>query len=289
MRLFRTEWKKIIYSRGILTLSILSIAVILLIVPFLFKTKNRINHFGIMQAYYTENQVEPSLMPNDATININNTIGYILGMNNWKHPQKFEIYRTALFATFIFVIIYIVFVAGEFSKEYERHTLRYDVFCGYGKLNVLFSKFIVLNVIMGFAYLISVVFMGVFASYLSGFHFTIFDIYSLTIIVLKNIFSIMVYESATIFGVIITKHSIWPIVVNVIWFFSSFLFYPMLHVDNLYYGPGAYIFTLFSPGTYLYRNCSMIEGQNCFSALYLVILYIFFWSFIILKLRKQEV
>ena len=289
MRLLRTEWKKILYEKKILVLSAICLLMLVIFVALSLSVRNDRTHFGIMQAFYNDYQVEPCAIPEKDNINVENSIGYILGMNDWMHPFRYEILRSSLFMTFAFVIIFIVFTATEFAKEYERRTIRYNVFCGYSKMNVFVNKFMVLNVTMYIMYLITTLLMLICFSIISNYKVDVSDFAILSRIVSENMLCILVFNSLAVVMVAVTRKSVLAILIGIIWYFSSFMIYTMIYKDNMYYGRGAYILSMISPGTYLYNNCSLSGYDFKTLIIYAFLFVTVSWLFIVLILKKQEV
>lgn len=289
MRLLRTEWKKILYEKKILVLSAICLLMLVIFVALSLSVRNDRTHFGIMQAFYNDYQVEPCAIPEKDNINVENSIGYILGMNDWMHPFRYEILRSSLFMTFAFVIIFIVFTATEFAKEYERRTIRYNVFCGYSKMNVFVNKFMVLNVTMYIMYLITTLLMLICFSIISNYKVDVSDFAILSRIVSENMLCILVFNSLAVVMVAVTRKSVLAILIGIIWYFSSFMIYTMIYKDNMYYGHGAYILSMISPGTYLYNNCSLSGSDFKTLIIYAFLFVTVSWLFIVLILKKQEV
>lgn len=289
MRLLRTEWKKILYEKKILVLSAICLLMLVIFVALSLSVRNDRTHFGIMQAFYNDYQVEPCAIPEKDNINVENSIGYILGMNDWMHPFRYEILRSSLFMTFAFVIIFIVFTATEFAKEYERRTIRYNVFCGYSKMNVFVNKFMVLNVTMYIMYLITTLLMLICFSIISNYKVDVGDFAILSRIVSENMLCILVFNSLAVVMVAVTRKAVLAILIGIIWYFSSFMIYTMIYKDNMYYGHGAYILSMISPGTYLYNNCSLSGSDFKTLIIYAFLFVTVSWLFIVLILKKQEV
>lgn len=210
MRLLRTEWKKILYEKKILVLSAICLLMLVIFVALSLSVRNDRTHFGIMQAFYNDYQVEPCAIPEKDNINVENSIGYILGMNDWMHPFRYEILRSSLFMTFAFVIIFIVFTATEFAKEYERRTIRYNVFCGYSKMNVFVNKFMVLNVTMYIMYLITTLLMLICFSIISNYKVDVGDFAILSRIVSENMLCILFGVFIQIYGAFTPPYTVKP-------------------------------------------------------------------------------
>lgn len=291
MNLIKTEWKKIWYGKKLVHMLIMCFAVSLFCIALMIMAKSNSSFFGVMQAYYEVGKNEPSIMPEDTEISPENSIGYILGLNDWNKPQGFEIYRSAMFPIFIFIIIFLINMSSLYSKEYSLLMFRQAIFCGAGKLRVFISKFFVNFIFYGIIYLANIVGLYIFFSIYTGYLPSGEDIVMLLLSLLLSLLNCAVFESMAILLVVYTKNSIVGIVVNVLWFFSSFMIYPMLHKDFWGYGRAIGIFATLSPGTYLYRICSglvtkeLILNNSVYAAFMLFVL----WGVIMLKLRKQEI
>lgn len=291
MNLIKTEWKKIWYGKKIVHMLIMCFAVSLFCIALMIMAKSNSSFFGVMQAYYEVGKNEPSIMHEDTEISPENSIGYILGLNDWNKPKGFEIYRSAMFPTFIFIIIFLINMSSLYSKEYSLLMFRQAIFCGAGKLRVFISKFFVNFIFYGIIYFVNIEGLYIFFSIYTGYVPSGEDIVMLLLSLLLSLLNCAVFESMAILLVVYTKNSIVGIVVNVLWFFSSFMIYPMLHKDFWGYGRAISIFATLSPGTYLYKICSglvtkeLILNNSVYAAFMLFVL----WSFIMLKLRKQEI
>ena len=114
MNLIKTEWKKIWYGKKIVHMLIMCFAVSLFCIALMIMAKSNSSFFGVMQAYYEVGKNEPSIMPDDTEISPENSIGYILGLNDWNKPKGFEIYRSA--TTIIQEILIPFFVKCQYSK-----------------------------------------------------------------------------------------------------------------------------------------------------------------------------
>ena len=291
MNLIKTEWKKIWYGKKIVHMLIMCFAVSLFCIALMIMAKSNSSFFGVMQAYYEVGKNEPSIMHEDTEISPENSIGYILGLNDWNKPKGFEIYRSAMFPTFIFIIIFLINMSSLYSKEYSLLMFRQAIFCGAGKLRVFISKFFVNFIFYGIIYFVNIVGLYIFFSIYTGYIPSGEDIIMLLLSLLLSLLNCAVFESMAILLVVYTKNSIVGIVANVLWFFSSFMIYPMVHKDFWGYGRAIGIFTTLSPGTYLYKICSglvtkeLILNNSVYAAFMLFVL----WGVIMLKLRKQEI
>lgn len=291
MNLIRTEWKKIWYGKKIVHMLFICLAVSLFCITLMMMAKSNSGFFSIMQAYYEVGKSEPSIISEDTEISPENSIGYILGLNNWNKPKGFEIYRSAMFPTFIFMIIFLINMSSLYSKEYSLLMFRQAIFCGAGKLRIFISKFVVNFIFYGVIYLANLIGLYTFFSIYTGYIPTGKEIAMLLLSLLLNLLNFAVFESMAILLVVFTKNSIIGIVVNVLWFFSSFMIYPMLHKD--FWGEGRImgIITALSPGTYLYQICSGLVTKEVISNnfVYAAFMLLVLWGGIMLKLRKQEV
>lgn len=291
MNLIKTEWKKIWYGKKIVHMLIMCFAVSLFCTALMIMAKSKSSFFGVMQAYYEVGKNEPSIMHEDTEISPENSIGYILGLNDWNKPKDFEIYRSAMFPTFIFIIIFLINMSSLYSKEYSLLMFRQAIFCGAGKLRVFISKFFVNFIFYGIIYFVNIVGLYIFFSIYTGYIPSGEDVIMLLLSLLLSLLNCAVFESMAILLVVYTKNSIVGIVANVLWFFSSFMIYPMVHKDFWGYGRAIGIFTTLSPGTYLYKICSglvtkeLILNNSVYAAFMLFVL----WGVIMLKLRKQEI
>ena len=291
MNLIKTEWKKIWYGKKIIHMLIICFAVSLLCVALMIMAKSNSSFFSIMQAYYEVGNNGPGIIPEDTELSPENSIGYILGLNDWNKPKGFEIYRSAMFPTFIFMIIFLINMSSLYSKESSLLMFRQAIFCGAGKLQVFISKFLLNLIFYGIIYLVNIVGLYIFFSVYTGYAPSGEDIAMLLLSLLLNLLNFAVFESMSILLVVYTKNSIVGIVVNLLWFFSSFMIYPMLHKDFWGYGKIMGIFTALSPGTYLYKICSGLITRKVVlnNFVYATFMLFVLWGVIMLKLRKQEI
>lgn len=116
MNLIKTEWKKIWYGKNIVHMLLICFAVSLFCMILMIMAKSNGSCFGIMQAYYEAGQKEPGIMSEDKYLCPENSIGYILGLNDWSKPKGFEIYRSAMFPTFIFMLIFLINTSLQIYK-----------------------------------------------------------------------------------------------------------------------------------------------------------------------------
>lgn len=291
MNLIRTEWKKIWYRKKIIQMLIICFAVSLFCIALMIMAKSNSNYFSIMQAYYEADKNEPGMIPEDTELSPENSIGYILGLNNWNKPKEFEIHRSAMFPTFIFLMIFLINMSALYSEDYSLLMFRQAIFCGAGKLKVFISKFFANYIFYGLIYLVNTTGLYAIFSIYTGYIPSGKDIGILLLSILLSLLNFAVFESAAVLLVVYTKNSIIGIVSNILWFFSSFMVYPMLHKDLWSYGKIMGIFVTLSPGTYLYKICSglitkeMILDNLIYAAFTLFVL----WGVMMQKLRKQEI
>ena len=220
MNLIKTEWKKIWYGKKIVHMLIMCFAVSLFCIALMIMAKSNSSFFGVMQAYYEVGKNEPSIMPDDTEISPENSIGYILGLNDWNKPKGFEIYRSAMFPTFIFIIIFLINMSSLYSKEYSLLMFRQAIFCGAGKLRVFISKFFVNFIFYGIIYFVNIVGLYIFFSIYTGYIPSGEDIFMLLLSLLLSLLNCAVFESMAILLVVYTKNSIVGIVANVLWFLA---------------------------------------------------------------------
>lgn len=117
MNLMKTEWKKIWYGKTIVHMLLICLSVSLFCMLLMSMAKSNSSFFCIMQAYYEAGQKEPGIMSADTYLSPENSIGYILGLNDWSKPEGFEIYRSAMFPTFIFMLIFLITISSLYAKE----------------------------------------------------------------------------------------------------------------------------------------------------------------------------
>ncbi len=292
MNLIKTEWKKIWYGKKIIHMLIMCFAITLFCITLMFMAKSDNRFFNVMQAYYEIGENEPGILPDNAEITPENSIGYILGLNNWAEPKGFEIHRSAMFPTFIFMIIFLVNMSVAYSKEYSLLMFRQAIFCGAGKLQVFIAKFFVNYIFYAIIYTGCITGLYAIFSIYTGYIPSGNDIIILLLSILLNLLNFAVFESTSILLVVYTKNSIVGIVVNLLWFFSSFMIYPMLHKDFWGYGGTIMgIFVTLSPGTYLYNICSDLVTKEVIQTnlVFIVLALLLLWGTIMLKLKKQEI
>jgi hypothetical protein len=291
MNLIKTEWKKIWYRKKIIHMLFMCFAVSLFCIALMIMAKSDSSVFSVMQAYYEIEETEPSIMPEGTELSPENSIGYILGLNSWNNPKGFEIHRSAMFPTFIFFIFFLIDMSTLYSEDYSLLMFRQAIFCGAGKLRVFISKFFVNHIFYGLIFLANIVGLYSFFCVYTGYIPSGKDIGILLLSLLLSIFNFAVFESMAILLVVYTKNSIVGIVVNVLWFFSSFMIYPMLHKDFWGSGKVMGIFVTLSPGTYLYQICSSLVTKEVVlnNLIYATFMLIGLWAVILLKLRKQEI
>lgn len=291
MNLIRTEWKKIWYGKTIVHMLLICFVVSLFCITLMIMAKSNNSFFCIMQAYYEAGESEPGIMSGHTYLSPENSIGYILGLNDWNSPQGFELYRSAMFPTFIFMIIFLINMSSLYSREYALLMFRQAIFCGAGKLRVFLCKFVVNFLFYGGLYAGNVIGLYIFFSIYTGYRPSGKEIAMLLLAILLNLLNFAVFESMAILLVAHTKNSIVGIVANVLWFFSSFMIYPMLYKDFWGYGKIMGIITALSPGTYLYNICSGLVTKEVIlnNPVYAIVMLLLLWVGIMLKLRNQEI
>lgn len=291
MNLMKTEWKKIWYGKTIVHMLLICLSVSLFCMLLMSMAKSNSRFFCIMQAYYEAGQKEPGIMSADTYLSPENSIGYILGLNDWSKPEEFEIYRSAMFPTFIFMLIFLITISSLYAKEYSLLMFRQAIFCGAGKFRVFISKFVVNFIFCGMLYLANIAGLYVIFSIYAGYIPSGKEVTMLLTAILLNILNFAVFESMAVLLVGHTKNSIVGIVVNILWFFSSFMIYPMVHKDFWGYGKIIGVIAALSPGTYLYKICSGLVTKEVIlnNSVYVTFMLLLLWTGIMLKLRKQEV
>ena len=291
MNLIKTEWKKIWYRKKITHTIIICFAVSLFCIALMVMAKSNNSYFSVMQAYYEVDENEPSIIPEDTELSPENSIGYILGLNSWNKPKSFEIYRSAMFPTFIFMMIFLINMSALYSEDYSLFMFRQAVFCGAGKLKIFISKFLVNHIFFGIIYIVNTIGLYIFFSIYTGYLSSGKDIGMLILSLLLSLLNFAVFESAAVLLVVYTKNSVVGIISNVLWFFSSFMIYPMLHKDFWSYGKAIGIFVTLSPGTYLYKICSGLVTKEVIldNLIYGTFMLLILWGIMVQKLRKQEI
>ena len=291
MNLIKTEWKKIWYRKKIIHTAVICFAVSLFCIALMVMARSNRSYFSVMQACYEADADEPGMLSEDMELSPQNSIGYILGLNNWDRPKAFEIYRSAMFPTFLFLMIFLIHMSALYSEDYSLFMFRQAVFCGAGKSRIFLSKFFVNHIFFGMMYFVSTIGLYAFFSIYTGYIPSGKDIGMLLFSLLLCLFNFAVFETAAVLLIVYTKNSIIGIVSNVLWFFSSFMIYPMLHRDLWSYGKAMGIFVSLSPGTYLYKICSGLVTKEVVldNLIYVIFALLILWGVMMLKLRKQEI
>ena len=252
--LLQTELKKIQFSQ--ITKKTLIILLAIYCIPVLYILTSAIGCEFDLNGYNSHIEIMcKTISTGIEEIKVTNTniFGYLMGFNDWGHPEYYEIYRTVMFAGMLIVILFAVYFINIYDDEYTHLTFRQEVFCGLSPLKILSYKFWA-NVIMEtviYTILNLALYFGI--SFFLGYKIIFSEILFIFIGSILNIVCILAVESVSIALISIFRKKSVVIGIILAWILSDYIFYLGCVEDIWAMGKPTGIFLIFNPITYMYR------------------------------------